>query len=370
MGNRTEYILSSMSAPKFDTSAFSNASNQFGNALNVGVRQMDELNKGKSLAYANDYVSSLLGKGDRTSVLAAQGMLPYANERYGKQAENLMGDIRHSEQMKQARDLFDITNKLEKDKLAEDIRVHSLTNNYQMGSLGLQKQQMLNDAEYKRKALQAQKDQYTAQLLAAQNAPRQFAITDNSGHVTSITMTPKSAQEYMSKNPGFKISLQSDVDATNKNNGTVSNIAAQNASFYKTFNDKEVFSKKSYDDINKAITGKNFFGPDVNKLKAKDIIDKASLLLSDPNNQAARDLYSRATSPESRGKVLLDLAGMQSVQPNSKLDSAMNTIGRFGYSMSSFLPYGLIPDQWAHDIYHISNKPKAAYDNLRNNGNK
>jgi hypothetical protein len=189
MGNRTEYILSSMSAPKFDTSAFSNASNQFGNALNVGVRQMDELNKGKSLAYANDYVSGLLGKGDRTSVLAAQGMLPYANERYGKQAENLMGDIRHSEQMKQARDLFDITNKLEKDKLAEDIRVHDLTNKYQMGSLGIQGGQLSELIRHNKAGEKAISDQYASALNNQLSKLVKVVSTGPDGKVNVSTVT-------------------------------------------------------------------------------------------------------------------------------------------------------------------------------------
>ena len=196
MGNRTEYILSSMSAPKFDTSAFSSASNQFGNALNVGVRQMDELNKAKSMAYANDYVSNLLGKGDRASVLSAQGMLPYANERYGKQAENLMGDIRHNEQLKQAKDIFDTTNQLEKDKLAEDIRVHNLNDKHQMALLGIQGGQLSEAIRHNKAIEKATSDQYTSALNTKLATPVQAVYAGKDGKINVTTITTKMLLEH------------------------------------------------------------------------------------------------------------------------------------------------------------------------------
>lgn len=79
--------------------------------LQLGIQsfraQQAEEGKRQSMNMANEYVAGLLGKGDRDSVRQSMAMLPYANEIYGKQAENIMGDIRHSESLAQAKEISD-----------------------------------------------------------------------------------------------------------------------------------------------------------------------------------------------------------------------------------------------------------------------
>ena len=80
--------------------------------LQLGIQsfraQQAEEGKRQSMNMANEYVAGLLGKGDRDSVRQSMAMLPYANEIYGKQVENMMGDIRHSESLAQAKEISDI----------------------------------------------------------------------------------------------------------------------------------------------------------------------------------------------------------------------------------------------------------------------
>lgn len=102
--DRAAQLVAGLNAPRFVSMADASRGLQAG--IQSFRSQQAEEGKRKSMEYANQYVSDLLGKGDAESIKQARTMLPYADKQFAEQAQYMVHDIERGQDIKHRDDVF------------------------------------------------------------------------------------------------------------------------------------------------------------------------------------------------------------------------------------------------------------------------
>lgn len=196
--DKAAQLLAGLNAPRMASMLDASKGLQLG-IQSFRNQQAEEGNR-QSMAMANEYVAGLLGKGDRDSVRQSMAMLPYANEIYGKQAENMMGDIRHSESLAQAKEISDndfalrgqdMANRYENDAKRLLLSEKELSQAYQMHQEDMALKKFLSNNE-----IAASKE-----AAASKNAltpAQQLAFSKDMGTMTPVFWEGKDGKRHYS----------------------------------------------------------------------------------------------------------------------------------------------------------------------------